>query len=160
MEVDIEIPEKLHKKTAFHNYPLLPETRVITYKDLSPKQRKLLIQKIGKNTAKRYQSRKLISSLLIKRKYKAHYLTIQQALKYGCHLLKVLRVISFNQEPFSKDFLDKMTLKRKNAETKMEERLCKDIANQLYVSFFILLNINHLKVGTTFLKKIEKKNYK
>ena len=136
MEIDIEIPEKLHKKTAFHNYPLLPETRVITYKDLSPKQRKLLIQKIGKNAAKRYQSKKLISSLLTKRKYKAHYLTIQQALKYGCHLLKVHRVISFNQEPFSKEFLEMMTLRRKNAKTKMEERLCKDIANQLYVSFF------------------------
>ena len=66
-----QIPKKLHKKKTWHNYPLLPENRVITYNDLSPKQRKLLIKKIGKNAAKRYRSKKLVSTLLTKKKYKA-----------------------------------------------------------------------------------------
>ena len=88
--------------------------------------------KIGKNAAKRYRSKKLISSLSTKRRYKAHYLTVKQALQFGCKLLKVHRVISFNQEPFSRDFLQMMTLRRKNSKSKLEERMCKDIANQLF----------------------------
>ena len=132
LECDIKIPKKLHKKTAFQNFPPLPESKVITFKDLSPKQKKLLIKKIGKKQAKNYKSKKLISSLLTKKGYKANYLTIKQALEFGCKLLKVHKVISFTQEPFSREFLQMMTLRRKNAKSKLEERTCKDIANQLY----------------------------
>ena len=149
MEVTIKIPRKLHKKVAFHNYPPLPETRIITYDDLSSKQKKLLIKKLGKNAAKRYTSKKLISSLWTKKKYKAHYLTIKQALQFGCKLVKVHRVISFNQEPFSKDFLEMMTLRRKNAKSKFMERLYKDMANQLYVrAITILFNGNSIFSAT------------
>ena len=58
--------------------------------------------------------------------------------------MKVHRVISFNQEPFSKDFLEMMTLRRKNAKSKFMERLYKDMANQLYVRAirnFLYINI-------------------
>ena len=71
------------------------------------------------------------------RKYKAHYMTIQQALKFGCKLLKVHRVISFNQEPFSRDFLQMMTLRRKHAASKFEERMCK--GNLFSEGYFISL---------------------
>ena len=67
-----------------------------------------------------------------KRRYKIHYLNLQQAMKFGCKLKKVHRVISFKQKKFSRNFLEFMTERRKNSRTKLEERLCKDIANQLY----------------------------
>ena len=71
---------------------------------LSPKAKKLLIEKVGKTAAKNYKSKKLISTLQNKRKYKIHYLNLKQAMKFGCKLKKVHRVISFKQKKFSKDF--------------------------------------------------------
>ena len=105
----------------------LAETKMITYKMLSPKAKKLLIEKVSKTAAKNYMSKKLISTLQNKRKYKIHYLNLQQAMKFGCKLKKVHRVISFKQKNFSKDFLNLMTERRKNSRTKLEERLCKGI---------------------------------
>lgn len=133
LECDIDFEKHLHKKRSFYCYPPLPETKVITYKMLSPKARKLLIKKVGKTAAKNYRSKKLISSLQNKRKYKIHYLNLQQAMKFGCKLKKVHRVISFKQERFSKDFLNFMTERRKNSKTKLEERLCKGIRFYVHI---------------------------
>ena len=125
LEVDIDFRKSLHRKRAFHCYPPLPETKIITYKMLSPIAKKLLIAKIGKAAAKNYKSKKLISTLQNKRRYKIHYLNLQQAIKFGCKLKKVHRVISFKQRKFSENFLNFMTERRKNSRTKLEERLCK-----------------------------------
>lgn len=125
LECDIDFDKKLRKKRAFNLYPPLPETKVIDFKMLSPKAKKLLIKKVGKTAAKNYKSKKLISTLEDKKKYKIHYLNLQQALKFGCKLKKVHRVIEFKQKKFSKDFLNFMTQRRKNSKTKLEERLCK-----------------------------------
>ena len=125
LECDIDFKKRLHRKRAFNCYPPLPETKVITYKMLSPKAKKLLIDKVGKSAAKNYKSKKLISTLENKRKYKIHYLNLQQAMKFGCKLKKVHKVLSFKQKKFSKNFLNFMTERRKNSRTKLEERLCK-----------------------------------
>ena len=125
LECDIDFEKRLHRKRAFNCYPPLPETEVITYKMLSPKAKKLLIDKVGKTAAKNYKSKKLISTLQNKRKYKIHYLNLLQAMKFGCKLKKVHRVLSFKQTKFSKKFLTFMTERRKNSKTKLEERLCK-----------------------------------
>ena len=127
LECVIDFEKHLHKKTSFNCYPPLPETKVIIYKMLSPKARKLLIKKVGKTAAKNYRSKKLISTLQNKRRYKIHYLNLQQAMKFGCKLKKVHRVISFKQKNFSRDFLNFMTKRRKNSRAKLEERLCKGI---------------------------------
>ena len=125
LECDIDFKKRLHTKRASNCYPPLPETKVITYKILSPKAKKLLIEKVGKTAAKNYKSKKLISTLQNKRKYKIHYLNLLQAMKFGCKLKKVHRVLSFKQTKFSKKFLTFMTERRKNSKTKLEERLCK-----------------------------------
>ena len=131
MEVDIDIPKKLH--SHFNEYPPLPERKTITYKDLSRRQRMLLRLKLkSKRLVKNFKSVKLISSLEPKKKYKAHYLTILQALKLGCVLKKVHRVISFNQRQISKKFLARMTKRRQKSKTKLMENLIKNMANQLY----------------------------
>ena len=148
LECDIDFGKELHDKRAFNCYPPLPETKVITYKMLSPKAKKLLIDKIGKTAAKNYKSKKLISTLQNKRKYKVHYLNLQQAMKFGCKLRKVHRVISFKQKKISENFLNFMTKRRKYSKTKIEERLCKGkiftrnlvlFANAINFQFFACL---------------------
>ena len=162
LECDIDIKKGLHRKRAFHCYPPLPETKVITYKMLSPKAKKLLIDKVGKTAAKNYKSKKLISTLQNKRKYKIHYLNLQQAINFGCKLKKVHRVISFRQKKFSKNFLHFMTERRKNSRTKLEERLCKGkyfmltqnpksyLANAVNLPFFTYLTstVRAIRVAT------------
>ncbi len=162
LEVDIDFRKRLHRKRAFYCYPPLPETKVITYKMLSPMAKKLLIDKIGKTAAKNYKSKKLISTLQNKRRYKIHYLNLQQAVKFGCKLKKVHRVISFKQRKFSKNFLNFMTERRKNSRTKLEERLCKGtyfmltqnsksyLANAVNLPFFTYLTstVRAIRVAT------------
>ena len=79
-----------------------------------------------------------------------HYLTIQQALQFGCKLLKVRKVISFNQEPFSKKFLQMMTLRRKNSASKFKKRMCKGIVflkvyYHFYINYILRINDNNLQ---------------
>ena len=71
LECDIDIKKRLHRKRSFNCYPPLPETKVITYKMLSPKAKKLLIEKVGKTAAKNYKSKKLISTLQNKKSIKS-----------------------------------------------------------------------------------------
>ena len=123
--MDIEVPRKLHRKVGFNLYPALPERRVVTFRNLSPTSKKLLIKKLGKSAALRYKSVKLMSTLFKKKRYKIHYLLLKQALQLGYKLTKVHRAMSFTQERFSQDFLNFMTGRRKNAKSKLEERQCK-----------------------------------
>ena len=109
---------------------MLPEKKIITYNDLSPTSKKLLIKKIGSTAAKRYRSVKLVSSFLKKKNYKAHYTLIAQAVSKGLVIDRVNSVIRFKQEKISKNFLDYMTQLRKMSKTKLIQSECKNIANQ------------------------------
>ena len=109
---------------------MLPERKIITYNDLSPTSKKLLIKKIGSTAAKRYRSVKLVSSFLKKKNYKAHYTLIAQAVSKGLVIDRVNSVIRFKQEKISKNFLDYMTQLRKMSKTKLIQSECKNIANQ------------------------------
>lgn len=57
-------------------FPLCPEKTLVTWKNLSPAARKLLVQKIGLSRALKYKSFKLISSFKTKRNYVIHYMTL------------------------------------------------------------------------------------
>ena len=90
LEVDLEYPKKLHDN---HNdLPLAPESLMIN------------------------QVRKLVPNLQIKTKYVIHYRNLKQCLKYGLKLTKIHRILSFDQSPWMKPYIDLNTKMRQQAQ--------------------------------------------
>ena len=128
IECDIDYQDrKLHTKISHHNYPLLPNQELVKFSDLSPAAKKLLIKKVGLKAAKRYKSRKLISSFRNKKKIIIHYMTFKQALEKGLTVRRIRRVVGFYQSPWAKSFIDEMTRRRSSAMTSFEEKQFKFI---------------------------------
>lgn len=108
LECDLEYPDNLHDK---HNdFPLAPEHFSITYNDLSPYQRDLL----EKNECKQsYKTQKLIPNFRKKEHYIVHYMNLKFYLDHGLILTKIHKIISFNQQPWLKKYVDYNNEKRK-----------------------------------------------
>ena len=91
IEVDLEYPSELHD---LHNdHPLAPETLEISQNMLS---------KYCSNIANKYGIKidgvnKLVSNLINKSKYVAHYRNPQLYLSLGMKLTKVYRILEFKQ---------------------------------------------------------------
>ena len=89
LEVDVDYPSKLHKLHS--DMPFLPER-----------------MKIDK-------TQKLVCNLHDKKKYVVHISILKQALNHGLKLMKVHRVIEFNQEAWLKKYIEMNTELRKKA---------------------------------------------
>ncbi|XP_033729418.1 uncharacterized protein LOC117318555 [Pecten maximus] len=99
LEVDLYYPSELHD---LHNdYPLAPERIQATADMLSPFASKLLEDLGLKGTS----TEKLIP-LNPKTKYLLHYRNLKQYLSLGMKLTKVHRVLSFQQSPWLKTYID------------------------------------------------------
>ena len=88
-EVDVEYPKNLHDLHS--DLPFLLER-----------------MKINKSS-------KLVSNLPDKNSYVVHIRSLKQALNHGLILKKVHRVIQFNQETWSKEYIDMNTELKKQA---------------------------------------------
>ena len=100
LEVDLTYPKELHD---FHNeYPYCCEHTTLTDEVLSP-YAKHIAEKHDFTFEKRS---KLISSLTDKKRYVIHKLNLKQAVDAGLELIKIHRVVEFNQKPWMKDFID------------------------------------------------------
>ena len=107
-EVDIEIPNELHDK--FKNYPLCPEIENIPENMLSEYQNYLNDKLNDKYNQK---DKKLILDLLPKKNYKVYYKNLEYYLKLGLKVTKVRRILTFNEKPFLKEYIDLNTELRK-----------------------------------------------
>jgi hypothetical protein len=106
LEVDLEYPENLHD---LHNdYPLAPECVEID------------------------GVTKLIPTLRGKSKYVVHYRSLKQYLRLGLRLVKVHRVLEFDQSPWMKSYIDLNTEMRKRASNDFDRNFYKLMNNSVF----------------------------
>lgn len=115
LEVDLEYPIELHD---LHNdYPLAVEKMAISNEMKSEYSIKLSDDLLaGKGFIP-----KLVPNLYNKYKYKCHIRNLKQYLQLGLKLLKVHRVLQFNQSAWLKPYIDFNTEQRQRAKNDFEK---------------------------------------
>ena len=141
-EVDIEIPKELHDK--FKDYPLCPEIRNIPEDNLSEYQTYLNNKLNIKYTEK---DKKLILDLLTKKNYKIYYKNLEYYMKLGVKITKIYKILTFDEKPFLKDYIDLNTNLRKKAKNDLEKDLFKLMNNAIFgKSMENVLNRSNIKL--------------
>ena len=126
LEVDLEYPEELHE---MHNdFPLAPE-QVCVREHMLSNYCKSIKDKYNISIGQVY---KLIPTLSEKRNYVLHYRNLKLYMDLGLTIKKVHRVLSFNQSPWLKQYIDFNTLKRTNAKNSFEKDFFKLMNNSVF----------------------------
>lgn len=108
LEVDLEYPRELHDDHS--DLPFAPENYVPPSKT----------------------SRKLIANLHNKYKYVIHYEHLKECLNNGLKLLKIHRILAFNQGNFLEPYITLNTELRQNAKCDFEKNFFKKQVNSIY----------------------------
>ena len=127
IECDIDYPEELHQ---LHNdYPLAPEKLTVNEEDISETQVNI---RSKYNMLKTAKESKLVPNLLHKREYVCHYLLLHYYLTHGMKLVKIHRVIQFEQSRWLEPYI--MLNQRLRAESKndFEKEFFKLMNNSVY----------------------------
>ena len=126
LEVDLEYPQELHD---LHNhYPVAPEKTKVS-KNMLSEYCKKIAEKYKISTG---QVNKLIPTLNDKKEYVLHYRNLQLCLDLGLKIMKVNRVLEFNQSPWLKQYIDFNTEKRKHAKNSFEKDFFKLMNNSVF----------------------------
>ena len=112
-EVDLEYGDHLHQ--SHNDYPLAPESLTVTGEMLSPFQQKRYPANIKR------ASQKLCPNLYDKERYVVHYRNLQFYVKHGLKIKKIHKVLSFQQSPWLKTYIDFNTRCRANAASEFEK---------------------------------------
>ena len=126
-EVDLEIPKELHDK--FKDYPLAPEIKNIPENNLS-KYQTYLNNKL--NIKYNEKDKKLILDLLPKKNYKIYYKNLEYYMKLGIKITKIHKILTFDEKPFLKEYIDLNTNLRKKAINDLEKDLFKLMNNAIF----------------------------
>ena len=125
IEVDLDYPEHLHP--AHNDLPLAPEKIIVSRAHVSPFQSQMA-DELGLNLG----GEKLVTSLSPKRNMVLHIKNIQQYLKLGLELIKVHRVLEFNQSPWLKGYIEKNIEGRRQAKSSFMKNFYKLMINSIF----------------------------
>ena len=129
LEVDIHCPRELHD--FFKDYPPAPEKKEISYDMLSDRQRELLAAFTDNPDAWTSVS-KLVPSLESKTKYVVHYRALKLYLQLGMKVTKVHRILSFDQRPWLREYIDFNTTQRAATSSNFLKNLFKLMKNSIF----------------------------
>jgi hypothetical protein len=131
IECDLHYPKHLHD---LHNdYPLAPESKVITNDMLSPYAQRVL--KELNNTEvlpSRAKISKLLTDLNDKHHYVLHYRNLQLYLQLGLRLKKVHKVLEFHQDEFMRPYVEFNQMMRQRAISTFEKDFFKLMNNSVF----------------------------
>ena len=126
LEVDLEIPEKLHDEQ--NDLPMVLEKIKVTEEMLS-----LLQLKIKKEyNIKVGLTNNLIPNLYPKKNYVVHYRNLQHYLSQGAKLIKVHKILEFKPSPWMKPCIEFNTERRQEATNEADKNLLKLLNNAVY----------------------------
>ena len=138
LEVDLAYPPALH---ADHNdYPLAPEKMTVSKDQMSPYQ-KMLIDGLGVSIS----CEKLVPNLMNKSRYVVHYRNLQLYLSLGMKLVKVHKVLQFQQSPWMAPYIAKNTELRTTATNDFEKdfyKLMNNAVSHSWISLYSLFQIS------------------
>jgi hypothetical protein len=122
LECDLEYPSELH--VTHNDYPLAPEHMTINEDQLSAFCKSMNMKHVLVD--------KLIGNLQTKLKYKVHYRNLKLYTSLGMKLLRVHRVVVFDQKPWLKSYIDLNTRMRQQAKSDFEKDFFKLMNNAVF----------------------------
>jgi len=126
LEVDLEYPKELHDLHS--DYPYCPDHVKVTKNMLS----KYSSQLADDQNVKVGICEKLIPNLNNKIKYVLHERNLVQAINAGLKLVKIHRVLQFNQKQWIKPYIEFNTEMRKKAKNEFEKNFFKLMNNSFF----------------------------
>jgi len=126
LEVDLEYPSNVHD--AHSCYPMAVEKRSVSTEELSPYNVKFL----KKHNLEHPSIEKLIPDLKDKSHYVCSLKNLQFYINHGMVLKKVHKVLTANQEPWMRPFIEFNTARRTEATSKFDKDLFKLFNNSCY----------------------------
>ena len=134
VECNLHVPSHLH--SYFDQFPLAPEHFNPTFGQMSPFSQSSFCAVYGRSADRldwnKGMGSKLCGTMYDKTYYATHYLNLKYYLEKGLVLLKVHRVLAFEQEPFLRDYVADATYERANAKSKAQKNQKKVELNSLY----------------------------
>ena len=127
LDVDLGYPEELHD--SHNDYPLAPESLLVSAKLQSPYAKELL-KKLGRKSGK--GTVKLVPNLQNKQNYVVHYRNLQFYVKHGLVILKINKILKFEQRPWLASYITLNTDRRKSAKSTFEKDFYKLMNNSMF----------------------------
>ena len=126
IECDLEYPPELHR--SHNDFPLAPEKIKIPDKWLSWYSLNIKLKfKLGESNVK-----KLIPTLMKKEKYVIHHRNLELYKQLGLKITKIHRILTFDESPWLKTYIDFNTTKRSQAKNSFEKDFFKLMNNSVF----------------------------
>jgi hypothetical protein len=133
VEVTLSYPKKFHR--AHNSYPLAPEHVVLKGDELSPYAKNCYKTLNPLDKLSSYSAQKLTATFNTREKYVVHYMNLRKYLELGMKLVKVHRVLKFQQSTFLRQYIDHCTQKRMSSKTPFQKNLWKFFNNANFGKF-------------------------